>query len=338
MLFVFNGDRPEEQSDELRYALHLWEWFAGDPFRPLFCAIVIVILNPPVNLDAIYRLLPPRAHLHVFSLQVQVLSAELIPGRLERFISLFPHTREVYVQVVDVVESNGGIFTAPPGIPSFVHDRSIPVNPPLPRVERLSLAGTSLSPDTTPALQLDAVRSLSLYDQIIRDADYLTAVQLLARMPHLASFRCHFNWQFPDTQHAFWAPPSVATVAPLIQHIRLLDLTGFKDDVAGFYNVIGRASTYAVQTSRLLLRCDSSDTTPTFDEIDIFTDELADRADDVHIDVPVKTIKCTRRSGGGLSVTFDVTWELTNTSTGFWVRPRRSLSLSRRSHSFGNIS
>lgn len=317
MLWIFNGHQPERQSRELRYAILLWQWLAGDEHRPSFCSIALVFLDPPYDFGALISLIPPSARPHVFSIQLQLRSSDITPGCVERFLSLFPCVRDVYVQVVDVVESSGGLFTSPPGVPCFARDPSIPAGPPLPRYQRLSLTGAAISPDTTSVLQLGAVSSLSLYDQIIRDPDHMTVLQLLTRMPRLASLHCHMNWQFPERQRTFWAPGPVSALATRTRSLSLLDLAGYKDHIADFVNALARTANFGIQTTSLLLRCDCSDTLPDFDEITTLNDEVLNHADYVQVDVLTRTIKCKRDSD---NVTFDVSWELTNTSIGFWVR------------------
>lgn len=164
----------------------------------------------------------------------------------------------------------------------------------------------------------------------------MPVVRLLELMPGLEVLCCHLHWQFPDRQRTFWASGPLDVLATRVQSLHTLDFLGFKNDVADFVNDVTATPLFEPRDVCLRLRCDCSDTTPTFDEVDAFNDEVEHLADEFEVDFRARSMSTSRRSGEGHRIIFTVRWELTNTSIGHWVRTSL-LFYARRSSSHSSV-
>lgn len=248
-------------------------------------------------------------------------SDDIVPEGFRWFLEKFPRARDLYVDIINVVESSGQLFTEPASVPLFVRDDAFTAGTPRLSFKNISLDGAYLSPDVVHTLDTSHVKSLSLYNQIIRDPDYMPVLRLLELMPELEVLRCHLHWQFPDRQRLFWASVPDAVLAARVQHLGVLDLIGFKNDVVDFYNDVSATPHFKPRDVSLGLLCDCSDAfLPTFDEVEAFNDEVEHFADELEVDFRLRSICSSRDSGNGYRITYHVRWELTNTSIGYWVR------------------
>lgn len=247
-------------------------------------------------------------------------SGHVVSRQIREFISHFPHLRDVYIDIVDVVQHGAGLFTGPPGIPLFSRDEAFDDGPTYPSFTSLSLSGASLSRDISSTLKLEHIVALSLLDLVLRDDNHPTLMGLLTRMPLLSFLRIHMNWQYPSRQNDFWAPLPASILAPLIRNLRRISLVGYRIQIARLFNALGRLPTFALRKIALRLLCDRADTVPTFDEISAFNNELVHFADYVEVDSNSKMIKSKRVLPNGEEVSWEVTWQITNTTIGFWVR------------------
>lgn len=248
MSWIFTEYLLERFSPELIYSINLWLWMQGDAAYFRSFPLAFALLHQTYrHFAAILSIIPRRALSHVYSLQVEVHSDDVVPEGFRWFLEHFSGARDLYVDVVDVIESSGRLFTEPPSLAVFVRDNGFVAGTPRLSFRNITLDGAYLSPDITYTLDTSSVVSLSLYNQIIRSPDYMPILRLLELFPQLEVLRCHLHWQFPARQRIFWASAPEDVITPLFRNVHTVDFLGFKNDVADFFNDVTVSSLFKVR-------------------------------------------------------------------------------------------